>query len=190
MYAAGGKRLGKRREDFMTRTTAREIAIHLVYEQGFGDRSVDEILEITLNKNAFRHLSEDEPLYQDFPNDSQRKYIERVVRGVCAHGPELDEYISRYAIGWSFARIPRVAVAIMRVSMFEILYMPEIPNSASVNEAVEIAKRYEEPEVVAFLNGILGSFVRAEFPETPAAPGASAAPAEPEIPAAPEKAEE
>jgi N utilization substance protein B len=49
--------------------------------------------------------------------------------------------------------------------MYEILYMPDIPNSAAINEAVEIAKGYEEPQVVSFINGILGSFVRAEFPE-------------------------
>ena len=85
-----------------------------------------------------------------------------MVRGVGEHGPELDEYISRYAKNWQFARIPRTAAAIMRVSMYEILYMPNIPNRASINEAVEIAKKYEDPKMVAFLNGILGSFVREE----------------------------
>ena len=45
--------------------------------------------------------------------------------------------------------------------MYEILYMPDIPNRVAINEAVEIAKKYEEEEVVRFINGILGSFVRA-----------------------------
>ena len=53
----------------------------------------------------------------------------------------------------------------MRVAMFEILYMQDIPNSASINEAVEIAKKYETPETVKFINGILGTFVRQELPE-------------------------
>ena len=52
----------------------------------------------------------------------------------------------------------------MRLAMYEILYMPEIPNGAAINEAVEIAKKYEAPDVVRFINGILGSFVRAEIP--------------------------
>ena len=65
-------------------------------------------------------------------------------------------------MGWKFERIPLVAAAIMRLAMFEILYMPDIPNGAAINEAVEIAKKYESPEVVRFVNGILGSFVRAE----------------------------
>ena len=53
----------------------------------------------------------------------------------------------------------------MRVAMFEILYMPDIPAGVAINEAVEIAKKYEEPETVRFLNGILGSFVREEVKE-------------------------
>jgi N utilization substance protein B len=49
--------------------------------------------------------------------------------------------------------------------MYEILYMPEIPNKVAINEAVEIAKKYLDDDVVKFVNGILGSFVRTEFPE-------------------------
>ena len=51
----------------------------------------------------------------------------------------------------------------MRVAMYEILYMPDIPNGVSINEAVEISKKYETPETVKFINGILGSFVRQEI---------------------------
>ena len=94
------------------------------------------------------------------------------MRGVWAHGAELDGYISKYAIGWRFSRLPRVAVAIMRVAMYEILYMQDIPNAAAINEAVELTKHYEDPDVVSFVNGILGSFVREELlPERASAPG-------------------
>ena len=99
-----------------------------------------------------------------------RQYIRDLVQGVFSHGPELDDYISRYAVGWSFARIPRMAAAIMRTAMYEVLYVPDVPNAAAINEAVEIAKRYETQEVVSFVNGILGSFVRAEFADTPPKP--------------------
>ena len=75
------------------------------------------------------------------------------------HAAELDGYIAKYAKGWSFARIPLVASAIMREAIKEILYMPDIPNGAAINEAVEIAKKYETPETVKFINGILGIFV-------------------------------
>ena len=69
------------------------------------------------------------------------------------------------AKGWRFSRIDRVAAAIMRVTMYEILYMPDVPNKVAINEAVEISKKYLDDDVVKFVNGILGSFVRAEFPE-------------------------
>ena len=149
----------------MTRTAAREIAMHMIFELGFDTRSAAQLLETELTKENFALIGAEEPLYAEFPDEKQEQYIRTLVSGAFAHGPELDDYISRYAVGWSFARIPRVAAAIMRVAMYEVLYMPEIPNSAAINEAVEIAKGYETPEVVSFINGILGTFVRSEFPE-------------------------
>ena len=148
----------------MTRTVAREIAVHMVFELGFGDRSARQLLEEELTPEKFALIGAEEALYAKFPDETQEKYIRTLVNGVFDHGPELDDYISRHAVGWSFARIPWVAAAIMRVAMYEMLYMPEIPNAAAINEAVEIAKGYETPEVVSFINGILGTFARREFP--------------------------
>ena len=159
------RRCADRRRVPMTRTAAREIAMHMIFELGFGTRSAAQLLEEELTQENFALIGAEEPLYAEFPDEKQEQYIRTLVTGAFAHGPELDDYISRYAVGWSFARIPRVAAAIMRVAMYEVLYMPEIPNSAAINEAVEIAKGYETPEVVSFINGILGSFVRSEFPE-------------------------
>ena len=159
----------------MTRSNAREIAVHMVFALSFGEMSAQEVLDSQLTRSRFQELAEELPLYAQYPNEKQEKYIQDLVRGVFAHGPELDDYISRYAVGWSFARIPRMAAAIMRTAMYEILYMPDIPNAAAINEAVEIAKGYEPAEVVSFLNGILGSFVRAEFGDTPPKPGKLAA---------------
>ena len=154
----------------MTRSNAREVAVHMIYELGFGSRSAEELLEHEMTRERFAQLGEEEPLYAQFPNEKQRQYIRDLVQGVYVHGPELDDYISRYSVGWSFARIPRMAAAVMRTAMYEVLYMPAIPNSAAINEAVEIAKNYEPAEVVSFINGILGSFVRAEFADTPPKP--------------------
>lgn len=147
----------------MTRTTAREIAVHFAFELGFTGQTPDELLEEALTRKTFAAIGEEEPLYAEFPNEAQRAYISTLVRGVYEHTPELDEYISKYAIGWKFSRLNRVVVAIMRVAMYEILYVQDIPNAAAINEAVELTKHYEEQEVAAFVNGILGSFVRGEY---------------------------
>ena len=154
----------------MTRSNAREIAVKLIFSLGFGNLSAEEVLDSQLTTERFAELAEENALYAQFPNEKQQQYIRDLVQGVFSHGPELDDYISRYAVGWSFARIPRMAAAIMRTAMYEVLYVPDVPNAAAINEAVEIAKRYETQEVVSFVNGILGSFVRAEFADTPPKP--------------------
>ena len=149
----------------MVRNTAREIAIHLSYELSFTSKEINALLDERLLKESFEILSQEDDLYRETPNAKQEEYIRRLVKGVDEHAAELDSYIAKYAKGWSFARIPLVASAIMRVAMYEILYMPDIPNGAAINEAVEIAKKYETPETVKFMNGILGSFVRQEIGE-------------------------
>ena len=149
----------------MTRNTAREIAVHLSYEMNFTDLSIEALLDQRLTDEVFETLKEEEAIYSETPNAKQDAYIRRLVKGVYEHAAELDTYISKYAKGWSFSRIPLVASAIMRVAMYEILYMQDIPNGAAINEAVEIAKKYETPETVKFINGILGSFVRQEIPD-------------------------
>ena len=165
----------------MTRSNAREIAVHLAFELSFSNQTADQLLESALTRPIFAMIGEEEPLYAEFPNEKQRDYIAGLVRGVYLHCAELDEYISRYAIGWSFSRLPRVSIAIMRVAMYEILYMQDVPNAAAINEAVELAKHYEDQDMVAFINGILGSFVRKEsIPERAAVSAEDIFEAEPE----------
>ena len=147
----------------MTRSNAREIAIHLIYEMTLRDMTADELFSAELTQECFDSRGEEESLYESFPDDSQRSYIETLVQGVYTHREELDDYISRLSIGWKLSRLPRVAAAILRAAMYEVKYMEDVPNAAAVNEAVEIAKKYEDPEVVSFINGILGTFIRQEL---------------------------
>ena len=151
----------------MIRNIAREIAMHLSYELSFTDLTADELLDNRLSNDRFEELAPEYEVYGKLPGPTQQVYIRRLVKGIAEHGYELDQYIEKYAKGWKFERIPLVAAAIMRLAMYEILYMPDIPNGASINEAVEIAKKYENEDVVRFINGILGTFVRAEAAEEP-----------------------
>ena len=151
----------------MTRSNAREIAVHFIYELSFGNESAQELLDSQLTPERFHELAEELPLYAQFPNEKQERYIKELVQGVFSHGPELDDYIGRYAVGWNFARIPRMAAAIMRTAMYEVLYMPDVPNASAIDAAVELTKQYEPQEVASFVNGILGTFVRTELPDEP-----------------------
>ena len=149
----------------MTRSTAREIAMHLAYQLSFTDLPVEEFLEEQLDAERFEELSAEDALYADKPNAKQEEYIRRLVGCAAGHDAGLYADIEKYAKGWRFERISLVASAIMRVAMYEILYMADIPQGAAISEAVEIAKKYETPEVAKFINGILGSFARGEVKE-------------------------
>ena len=149
----------------MNRSTAREIAVHFAFELAFSDEKAQQLLERELTQEAFALRAQDESMYSQFPGEGELGYITKLVLGVGSHGAELDGYIAKYAKGWQFSRIPLVATAIMRVAMYEVMYMPDIPNAAAINEAVEISKKYETPETVKFINGILGSFSRQELSE-------------------------
>ena len=144
----------------MVRNTAREIAVHLAYELSFTDKTAEELVAERLSRDGFAELSGEDELYSEAPNAKQADYIRRLVKGVAEHGAELDGYIAKYSKGWNFARIPLVASAIMRVAMYEILYMPDIPNGVSINEAVEIAKKYGQESSGGFVNAILAKIMK------------------------------
>ena len=149
----------------MVRNTAREIAIHLSYELSFTDKTAEDLLDQRLTAASFAELAEEDAVYREAPNAKQAAYIRRLVRGVDEHGAELDGYIEKYARGWKFSRIPLVASAIMRVAMFEIMYMDDIPNAAAINEAVELAKKYESELLLEFPDGLFSASTALQMPE-------------------------
>ncbi len=145
----------------MTRTAARELAVRLCFAEDFrGD--IDGVLSAFFDEEHYAALSGEDPLFTEFPDEAQLLYIRSLVEGACSLKPELDGYIRKYAEGWKPERISRTAATILRCAMYEILYMDDVPDAAAINEAVELAKRYDEPETVGFINGVLGGFVRGE----------------------------
>ncbi|MCL2151678.1 MAG: transcription antitermination factor NusB [Oscillospiraceae bacterium] len=146
----------------MTRTIAREIAVRLCFCVSENPTDPSEMLFNVFKEEYYSTLKTEDKLYTESPDEKQLEYITRLVTGVFEHSAELDGYIDKYAVGWRFGRISRTAVAILKTAMYEVLYMPDIPDRAAINEAVKLAKRYEPPETVLFINGLLGGFARAE----------------------------
>ena len=146
----------------MKRTVAREIAVRLCFAISENPSDPKELISKTFEKEYYYSLGAEDEIYKNRPNNKQLEYITELVTGIYEHSAELDGYIEKYAVGWKFGRISRTATAIMKLAMYEVLYMPDVPDKAAINEAVELAKRYEEPETVSFINGILGSFSRNE----------------------------
>ena len=81
---------------------------------------------------------------------------------MAAHEDELDALIAQYAIGWNLHRISRFTKAAMRLAIFEMLYLQDVPTGVAINECVELTRKYEDAEVVSFVNGILGSVARGQ----------------------------
>ena len=146
----------------MTRTTAREIAVQLGFSVVMTEQFAEDVLDEFFEAEHYETLGKENPLFAELPDETQMEYIRTLVGLVFAHRVELDAYIEKYAKGWKVGRISKTAAAIIRTAMCEILYMPDVPNAAAINEAVELAKGYEDEDVVAFINGVLGGFIRGE----------------------------
>ena len=128
----------------LSRSEAREQAFMLLFSRSF----VQEPLKDT--------LADAEELFEGGVCD----YARVVVMGIEAVQDEIDADIARFLKkGWSLSRISRTSLTILRLAVYEIKFLDSIPDSVSVNEAVELAKKYTIDES-GFVNGILGAFIR------------------------------
>ena len=152
----------------MTRKTAREIAVELCFASAANEIAADELMDSFFEEEHYATLAEENELFAERPDDKQMEYIRTLTTMSRDKAAELDRAIERYARGWKSERISRTARAILRIALCEILYMDEIPAAVAINEAVELDKNYDDPETVAFVNGVLGGFMRGEFPGTDA----------------------
>ena len=123
----------------MTRREAREELFKLVYEKLLRSETALEIYE---NESAERNLKD--------------KYIKSCFIGIFEKEEEIDALISENARGWKLARISKVNLALIRISVYEMLYA-EIPVNISINEAIELSKKYGDDAAPSFVNGILNT---------------------------------
>ena len=131
----------------MARKIARQVAMQLIYQYELGGDGISSTIEESMDKPQ---LDADDMLY-----------IESVLEGTNDKQDELDDIVAKYAVGWKPERIAKVDLSILRLAIYEMLYREDIPESVSVNEAVELAHTYSTPEAASFINGILGAVSRA-----------------------------
>ena len=139
----------------MSRTKAREIALHLIFEMGF-QQFEEENLNERLDEEIMKSISGDIALYA---------YIRAVVKGVANDLPVLDTIIEANSKGWSLNRLSHMTIAVLRLALFEMRDVDDVPVGVAINEAVELAKKYDTEDAASFINGVLGSAARAEFPQ-------------------------
>ena len=144
----------------MTRSTARHLAIQLCFASAASGRAPEELADEFFSEEHFATLAEEDKLYAELPRGKYLDYILRLCRLVADKQEEFDAMIERHARAWRPERISRTALAILRCAICEILYFEDVPEGAAINEAVELDKYYDPAETVAFVNGVLGGFVR------------------------------
>ena len=149
----------------MTRADARELAVHLIYGRNFTGEEPEEVVAVRLNKEYYTQLSAENEIYTERPSRKQLQYIDSVVAGVANREEYLNQQIQQYSIGWNVSRISRLTRAVLQLALYEIQYVEDVPAGVAVSEAVRLAKKYDGDDTGSFVNGILGSFVRAQATE-------------------------
>lgn len=140
----------------MGRKTAREESMKLIYQF---------LIQKDNWKEQFKEAMENNTV-----TDEDAKFIESRVSGVSKHSSEIDKLIMTHAKGWKLSRMPRIDLAILRLSIYEMKIACDTPVSVCINEAVELAKKYSTEESGSFINGILGR-IAGLLPENKENPG-------------------
>lgn len=129
----------------VSRREAREQAFILIFEKLFNTDEIESLVELA--KEALEIEVDD--------------YAVSTARGVYEHIEDIDPEIETYCKGRKLSRLSKTVLAILRLSVYEIKYVEEVDPAVSINEAVELAKKYSGNEEAGYINGVLGSFVRA-----------------------------
>ena len=131
------------------RSKARKRAVDILYEAELRSRDRLELLRERLADDATPPVNE---------------HTVRLVEGVAAHAGRIDELIETHARGWSLDRLPDVDRAILRMAVFELLWVDDVPDAVVMDEAVQLAKQLSTDDSPAYVNGVLGGVVDAEVP--------------------------
>ena len=132
----------------MSRKKSREKAMEILFGMTISKDSVEEAIE-TFKDNIEGDI-----------NDADLEYITNILHGVEKNKVELDSILSGYLQNWKLERISKVNLAILRIAVYEIEYVDDVPGKVAVNEALEIAKIYSDEKSVSFINGVLDKILK------------------------------
>ena len=121
----------------MKRRAAREKALQILFQADLGKTPVEEVYQGAVNETE-----EDD-------------FLKQIVFGTAEHLEELDQLIEEHLVNWTLSRLANVDKNILRMAVYEMKYMEDIPFQVTINEAIEIAKRFGDAESGRFVNGVL-----------------------------------
>ena len=135
----------------MRRTEARELFMQLLFQ-----------MEV---QNDYSRKIKEKFIQEHMKDSNQLEYFNRLFDAAVENLPSIDGKLEACSENWKISRMAKVDLAILRLSAAEILYLEDIPDSASVNEAVDLAKKFGSEDSGKFINGILGKVVRSKDAE-------------------------
>ena len=130
------------------RTLAREYVLKILYQLEMSQGSVDDALSQFWVWNQV--------------HKEVREFAEQIVRGTFHHLSEIDQKITQYAENWELCRMAVLDRSILRFAVYELLFMDEVPPKVTINEAVNVAKKYSQEDAGKFVNGILDKICHSE----------------------------
>ena len=142
IFNTSAEKKGKLIMSGIKRKEAREIVVGLLFETEF--KTEENSKEIFAISTENRDIPEDE-------------YVREAYFGVCENKEQIDTLIGAHSKGWKTHRLTRLSRSIMRLATYEMLFCEDIPYSVSINEAVELTKKFDDPKARAFVNGVLNS---------------------------------
>ena len=131
------------------RTESRECALKVLYQAEMTRRPMEA---------AMKNFWEGSPL----EDQTVRDFTGRIVLGIEQKSQEIDDKITQYATNWQLKRMAVIDLTVLRIGVYELLFAPDIPPKVSINEAVELAKKYGDLESSKFINGILDKIHKSE----------------------------
>jgi N utilization substance protein B len=134
--------------NLMNRKKSREIAMKLLFQTSMNQEEVQETIDGFLDNHEDNH------------EDIDIDYVKRVLVGVKENLSEIDKCIEQYLINWKMNRISKINLSILRICTYEVMFEADIPGKVSVNEAIELAKKYSEETSFAFVNGVLDKIIK------------------------------
>lgn len=132
------------------RTFARECALKILYRIEISKESIETSLKDFWSKSA------------DSADKESHDFAETLVKGTCENLAAIDNIISKYTDNWNISRMAVIDKNIMRMCVYEMLYRDDIPPNVSINEAIELAKKYGDVDSGKFVNGILDKIKKTE----------------------------
>ncbi|ACO87204.1 antitermination protein NusB [Clostridium botulinum] len=143
----------------MNRRKSREVAMRLLFQTTLNGENLEEALENLKDVRESEEITKEKDYESVDLKDVDIDYVKRIIKGIEENKEEIDEKIKGNLKNWKIERLSKVDLSILRLCTYELKFEEDIPNRVSINEAIELAKKYSGEKSATFINGVLGKMI-------------------------------